>query len=132
VDIGDFLHLQRALQRQRIHAAAAQIQHVPRIDDFAAMVLISLSCWRISGDLRHAAQFFADFFQRRDVDGFLFARSGEGHAGQRRAIWVEKALVEATPISGPASVCSTMSDSRSIVLSIVLTMERIFCFWRLQ
>ena len=40
---------------------------------------------------------------------------------------VVKALVEATPISGPASVCSTASDSRAMALSGALTMERIFC-----
>ncbi len=36
---------------------------------------------------------------------------------------VVKALVEATPISGPASVCSTMSDSRAIALSGTLTTD---------
>src|SRR3546814_10095933 len=34
--------------------------------------------------------------------------------------WVVKALVEATPISGPATVGSTRSDSRPMVLSTLL------------
>ena len=40
---------------------------------------------------------------------------------------VVKALVEATDISGPASVFSTVSDSRAIVLSGTLTRLMIFC-----
>ena len=38
--------------------------------------------------------------------------------------WVVKALVEATPISGPARVWSTASLSRAIVLSGTLTIDR--------
>ena len=37
--------------------------------------------------------------------------------------WQVKALVEATPISGPASVGSTASDSRAIEDSRTLTMD---------
>src|SRR5579871_6722589 len=45
---------------------------------------------------------------------------------------VVKALVDATPISGPASVGSTASDSRAILLSGTFTTERIFCPCDLQ
>ncbi len=41
---------------------------------------------------------------------------------------VVKALVEATPISGPARVGSTASDSRAMALSGTLTTDRIVCF----
>ncbi len=37
------------------------------------------------------------------------------------ASWQVKALVEATPISGPAKIGSTMSASRAIELSTTLT-----------
>ena len=40
---------------------------------------------------------------------------------------VVKALVEATPISGPASVGSTTCDSRAMALSGTLTTDRIVC-----
>ena len=41
--------------------------------------------------------------------------------------WQVKALVEATPISGPASVGSTASASRAMVLSGTFTMAMVFC-----
>ena len=44
------------------------------------------------------------------------------------ASWQVKALVEATPISGPASVGSTTSLSRAIVEVGTLTTERMCCF----
>ena len=40
--------------------------------------------------------------------------------------WQVKALVEATPISGPASVCSTVSLSRAIVEVGTLTTDRVW------
>ena len=45
--------------------------------------------------------------------------------------WVVKALVEATPISGPAKVGSTQSASRAMVLSGELTTARSFWPWLL-
>jgi len=43
------------------------------------------------------------------------------------ASWVVNALVEATPISGPARVGHTTSASRAIELSGWLTIAMIFC-----
>ena len=42
--------------------------------------------------------------------------------------WVVKALVEATPISGPARVGNTTSASRAIVLSGWFTTTAMCCF----
>ena len=42
--------------------------------------------------------------------------------------WVVVALVEATLISGPASVGTTMCDSRAIALSGTFTIESSVCF----
>ena len=40
--------------------------------------------------------------------------------------WQVKALVEATPISGPASVCSIVSLSRAIVELMTLTTDSVY------
>ena len=45
--------------------------------------------------------------------------------GQSAVSCVVKALVEATPISGPARVNSTRSDSRTIELSATLQIESV-------
>ena len=42
---------------------------------------------------------------------------------------VEKALVEATPISGPANVCNILSASNAIELWVTLTIARVFCLF---
>ena len=45
----------------------------------------------------------------------------------RTVSWVVKALVDATPISGPARVRSEPSDSRAMALSATFTMEMTVC-----
>ncbi len=44
----------------------------------------------------------------------------------RTASWQVKAFVEATPISGPARIGNTASDSRAMVDSLTLTTAPIF------
>ena len=56
------------------------------------------------------------------------ARPAAMAAASSTASCVVKAFVEATPISGPASVGSTTSDSRAMALSGTFTTERIACF----
>ncbi|MNL63517.1 hypothetical protein D3C87_1876600 [compost metagenome] len=46
--------------------------------------------------------------------------------------WQVKALVEATPISGPAMIGKIASDSRAMVDSLTLTTAPIFSHWSLQ
>ncbi len=46
----------------------------------------------------------------------------------RTVSWQVKALVEATPISTPASVAATTSLSRAMVEVGTLTTERVCCF----
>ncbi|MCY1379986.1 hypothetical protein D9M69_677600 [compost metagenome] len=54
------------------------------------------------------------------------ARPAPIESAASTASWQVKALVEATPISGPARIGNTASDSRAMVDSRVLTTAPIF------
>ena len=116
VDVGEFLQLQRALERERIGGAAAEIEHVAGARELVRDLL----------DLRLQLQRLGEQARRRDqlADQRALLRLARTRRARARgsiarqaiaASWQVKALVEATPISGPASVGAAASASRAML-----------------
>ena len=112
VNVADLLELERAFKRNGGSGAAAEIKHVARLGEVVARKLL---------DLRLERERFGQMprhFDQRAHEALLIAL-GEHAAGaaggdrkgrQRRELQVN-ALVEATPISGPARIGTTMSST---------------------
>ena len=107
VDVADFLQLQRAFHGNRERHAAAEIQGVVGLRPYSGAWIWIATSW-----LRTSPTRGGQFGQGRDqfrfsgrVDCVTRSRANRtAIAGQHRQHGVVKALVEATPISGPASV----------------------------
>ena len=124
MDVGDFLELQRAFERQRDSSARGRDRarrapwRSPRPSASSFGFLLEEF-----GDMARG-------FEQRGAEPLLLAarracraRAPAAMASEASAAnWQVKALVEATPISGPAKVGSTISASRAIELSATLTM----------
>ena len=78
VDVGNFLELERAFQRDRIIDAAAEIEHVARMGDLAGDVGDVLL---VLQDLRHVPR---RLDQRADQFALLLASDGAAHLGRQQ------------------------------------------------
>ena len=128
VDVADFLELQRAFQRQRIIRAAAEIEHVARRRDEVrhgrdVVVMAERGVQRRRALRCRWATISCS--SSRVIRPLARARLAASAAST--ASWQVKALVEATPISGPAWVGSSRSASRAIELVGTLTTTAIVC-----
>ena len=117
MDVAQLLQLQRALQRERIPCAAAEVEDVPRMGDgarelFAAGSSLSASARRpgaATSSARSSASFASSISPR--------ALASPMASAAIVASWQVNALVEATPISGPASVGAAASVRRAMLES---------------
>ena len=105
VDVGDFLELQRAFQGDRVMPAAAEEQRVLLVGEALGPGL------DLGFELEHLVDRHRQVAQLVEVGAFVSARRGgrltlamTSVSRNSAASWVVKALVEATPISGPARV----------------------------
>src|SRR5215831_17283177 len=127
VNVGNFLELERTFERNRIAGAASEIEDVAALCEIARQMLdLGLERERLRHQARHLDQ---GAHQRPLVrpDSTSRARAAAIPSAASTASWQVKALVEATPISGPASVGMTASLSRAIVEVGTLTTATTCC-----
>jgi hypothetical protein len=100
VDVGDFLELQRAFQRQRIAGAAAEIEHVLGLRELARETFSICGFELQTAAIRRGASISCApaFCLLLGRDRAARHAGAMASAGQH-ASWQVKALVEATPIS---------------------------------
>jgi hypothetical protein len=114
VNVGDFLEFERPFERNRKAGPAAEIEDVPAFGEIARC-----SIWGSSASasaIKRGTSIKARTILRSSCsDSTPRARPAATARQASTASWQVKALVEATPISGPASVGSTASLSRAIV-----------------
>ena len=105
-----------------------EIEHVAHLADFARETFDGAFAFE---RLRHQTRDCHEFGDQPRLGLFvdriaLLARK-RAREQARTASWQVKALVEATPISGPARVGATMSLSRAMVELATLTTDMILC-----
>ena len=107
VDVGDFLELQRAFHGEREVGVAAEIEHVAIVREFARHLLdLRLELQHLAGDSAAFRQARAPAPSPRPARSCRAPRRRATASEASTESWQVKALVEATPISGPASVGS--------------------------
>ncbi len=125
VNIGQLLELERTFHRQREGGAAAKVKNAAARATSRATGSIFASFCITAAIWPGAADQFGDevalLLEAQHAAGAASARSETGED----ASWQVKALVEATPISGPARVRATTSLSLAMVEVSTLTIERI-------
>lgn len=127
MDIGNFLELQRAFQGHRELRATAEEQGVvllgEQLETFSTVRFIASASPSRVGRRRSSSTSSASTPSARRFCTWPMPRVSSSRATN----WVVKALVEATPISGPAWVSRVRSDSRTSELVATLqiaTLER--------
>ncbi len=118
VDVADLLQLQRAFQRDREAGAAAEIQHVARLGDAGGE---RAGCARRAPAPRRRGPAPPAARPSPPLPAAALsvprARPAASAKQASTASCAVNALVLATPISGPATVSSTASLSRAMLLS---------------
>ena len=126
MDVGNFLEFERSLQRER--DSSCRVRDTRRRWIWRSRARASSICGSVvsASDIGRGISISpCTSSASSSSDNSPRALPAAIASAASTINWQVKALVEATPISGPASVCSTVSLSRAIVDVVTLTTESV-------